>query len=177
MARRKIKRSSLFTLVAVVALLSLGVAFAWSSELTINGTVETTDAKVVFTSAGAEKLAGHGDCDATKSSENLVTFDISDAAPGTKCEVSWTAKNVGGVPMDWVSSVNDLNTLAPGVAFADLTCSVTDGSQFFNVLVSPLATLAVEGEVTCSGVYTVTSDAEPNSNYGITNKATWEVSS
>ena len=102
--RRRIKRSSLFTMVAVVALLSLGIGYAaWEDTLTINGYVDTGSLDMQWQGDseidGDGAVANGGTCEASINSggKNLL-IDITNAYPGYECTVLFNLHNNGTVP-------------------------------------------------------------------------------
>jgi len=103
--RRRIKRSSLFTMIAVVALLSLGIGYAaWTASLTINSTVSTANAAVEITAFDASESAdplGIGTCAPDGPfTATSAAYTITNAYPGYACTISLTVLNSGDVPME-----------------------------------------------------------------------------
>ena len=107
MARRKLRRSTLFTVIAVIGLLSLGIGYAaWTQNLTINGTVETATLDVHWsTSTIADDTnfdpLSVGVCTATVNGldDNVLDVALTNAYPGFQCVVNAVVKNDSTVPV------------------------------------------------------------------------------
>ncbi|MEZ4523843.1 MAG: hypothetical protein R3A46_19735 [Thermomicrobiales bacterium] len=98
---RRIRRSTLFSLIAVVALLSLGIGYAaWTETLELDGHVTTANFDVQWGSPSAAEVDDHGNgtCVPTRTNNNnrlLVTID--NAYPGYSCTVTVNIANPGEV--------------------------------------------------------------------------------
>jgi hypothetical protein len=116
--RRRIKRSSLFTMVALVALLSLGIGYAsWTETLTQNRTITTANASVIWSSIAAIEVNDNiasSKCEVTDvAGDASVAWHITNAYPGYECKITTVAKNTGGVPMIITQSGFNVNLTAP----------------------------------------------------------------
>jgi len=102
MARRKLRRSTLFTVIALIGLLSLGIGYAaWEQSLTINGSVGTADFNVVWANASAAPLAdplsSTADCDVFNVTDHSFDVSVTDAYPGFVCRIDADILNNGEV--------------------------------------------------------------------------------
>lgn len=106
MARKTIKRSSIFTFVAVIALLGLGVGYAaWTGQLTVNSSATTANANVQW-QAGPTAVENDpyslatSTCTATRNVDTNINWDIVNAYPGYSCTITIVSENNGTVPME-----------------------------------------------------------------------------
>lgn len=107
MARRKLRRSTLFTLIALIGLLSMGIGYAaWTQNLTINGTVDTATLDVHWsTSSTADDTTVNplsvASCTATVNAldDNVLDVALTNAYPGFQCIVNAVVKNDSSVPV------------------------------------------------------------------------------
>lgn len=182
MARRRIKRSSLFTVVAVVALLSLGIGYAsWNTTLTIGGTVSTADVDVRidgFTAneVGATDPSNIATCSADISdiANGNVSYSVTNAFPDYECDFSLTVKNYSANQVEVVHK-SALPALLPTSNAAVWTVDGADGFSFdFTGCAPPNnldegTILAAEGAAgdtaVCNFKMIVDSSATPGDNF------------
>jgi hypothetical protein len=120
-ARKNVKRSALFTFIAVIGLLSLGVGYAaWTGQLTVNSTLTTANAEVVWSghsaTIGGNTIAASTCAIGSTSSATNIDWSITNGVPGLTCDLSFTASNTGDVPMTVTGKTfsPDFTTWQPG---------------------------------------------------------------
>lgn len=142
------KTMTLFSLVAMVALLSLGLAYAnWTESLTVTGTVRTGDLSVIF----------RGDSSGTNCTVSpngaTLTVDMDGAYPGKKCTVNAVILNNGSVPAKYAGVT--LSSVPPEITVNFTECTPEPTNE----------TLDVGQAVRCTGTIGVTEAAHQNSSY------------
>jgi len=99
------KKLGLLVLVLVLALASLGIGYAaWSSSVTINGTVETGTVLVGVVDAGSEGTVTYG-TPLGGGWYNAETITVSNAYPGAAYDYNIRIGNEGTVPVNFTSSL------------------------------------------------------------------------
>ena len=162
MVRRRIKRSSILAVIALVALLSLGVGHAaWEQTNVIEGKVATGNLSVTFADVNIENGAT-GDYGATctynlgeTGTTRTLSLIVNNAYPGYECKALFDLKNNGTVP-----------------AKLDLTTSSwndgsKDGEIEFTGDCNPKDSLVIEpgGSVECWALAKVLDNAQQNHTY------------
>lgn len=146
------KTVTLFSLLAMVALLSLGLAYAnWNDNLTISGNVQTGTLDVAFQSNSWGE-----NCTVTvMDNGNTLDVQMANAYPGLTCTVHAVVKNVGSVPAKY-AGINPYSEI-PSQLDADFT-----GCQ------PPLVedTLGVDGTIECTATIAANSTAAQGTGYG-----------
>jgi hypothetical protein len=107
------KRIGLILLVLVFALGAMGAGYAyWSQSLNINGSVDTGELAVTFTSVASDDPALHEEIvgyDAASTvitnTSDTVTFTVTNAYPGYSSGATITVHNAGTIPVKLASAV------------------------------------------------------------------------
>lgn len=164
---RRIRRSTIFSLFAVVALLSLGIGYAaWADTLTLRGDVRTTNFDVAFGSNPQAQVVnphGNGTCSPTTSNNgNVLTVDIDDAYPGFKCTVNVNIFNNGGVDAELKSTKRYQNGSLTGNNGQD---DPYDAEFDYEPFGCESNTVKAGGKVACQFSVEVTEHANPNTTY------------
>ena len=104
---RKIVTTGLLAMGIVIALAALGLVVSnWTQKLSIGGSVSTSslDASIAFQGAldseeilGLKEVASCGE--GLNSSTKTVNITVSNAYPNYACEVTWTVRNTGQMPI------------------------------------------------------------------------------
>lgn len=101
---RRIRRSTLISLVAVIALLGLGIGYAaWTDDIEVNGTVNTGNLDQGWESSsvqGEVDPLNVGECAPSVASagDKTMTVTITDAYPGYSCTFNGLIRQNGTIP-------------------------------------------------------------------------------
>ncbi len=168
--RRRIKRSSLFTMVAIVALLSLGIGYAaWNSTISVTGTVDTANANVEWTAISPSEFDtfGTGSCTSTPAGtlpQASVGFTIAGAYPGYSCTITMTATNNGEVPMKVQShTLSNLTPGSGGIFTHTQHSGISVNLSSCGAFLAPTA-LAVGGSHTCTAIVSFAAGVPENTS-------------
>lgn len=170
MARKTIKRSSLFGLIAVIALLSLGVGYAaWQDTITINGNVTTSTFDVTFDTTNSTASASDqtfGNCTLSYSDSNdTMQITWGAAYPGNVCTVNARLVNNGQAPaqMDDTFQFSGSAITNSELIVAPPTCDWDGGPNVINANGATLCTFTVnvsEANTNPATVYTFSATAD-----------------
>lgn len=152
------KTMTLFSLVAMVALLTLGLGYAaWNTDLKTDMTVQTGQFQVVWQGLAAPV----GDCSPEISADKkTITVSMENAYPGKSCTVEAELQNVGSI----VASPETINVTGDT---SEIAVTTTVCSEKFRNLLPPKGN-AVGDAFNCVLTFAVTHDAQEGSNHSVT---------
>lgn len=170
---RRIRRSTIFSLIAVVALLGLGIGYAqWTETLTINGSVQTASFDVDFGTPNVSEVdpLEVANCSANVNhlapgDSNVLNVAVTNAYPGYSCTITVDIVNNSSIDVEMTS-------YSPGPVPTGLTVTPfeCDGGAF-----QVGSIIAATESVTCNFGVVVSADTSPSTNYTLTASAQFEV--
>jgi hypothetical protein len=180
---RRIKRSTLISMIAVIALLSLGIGYAsWTQTLSINADVNTASFDVNWQSASTTDSIASNDivgdplnaasCEATINGDTLEV-DIVNAYPNYSCTVTVEIHNDSEVPVE----LQSLQYLQEGNPNPTPYATELDVDPFGceNDTFDIGHEIAVNDSIACSFGVTVLAGSSSNVTYNLGAQGVWGV--